>query len=210
MRSGYETYFGVNGPAVILFSLGYGITDRLMLTVGHSNYLHEWELSTKWRFLSPEASPLRSAFSSSISWITEESSERETFDAENFNYHLQLSLAYRLKKGLSLLLVPAYSTVSEYWDGSRDGTLALGTAARWSFSSNYALFFEWVPVLQGFRAAHNSWGTGVEIKIGGHVFHVFINNSTGMTSGQFLNGGDLDFRNNDYRFGFNIFRTFWF
>jgi hypothetical protein len=67
---------------------------------------------------------------------------------------------------------------------------------------------EWVPVLSGRKDVENGWGLGIEKKIGGHVFQVFVVNSYGMTTDQYVPGGDLRLRDLDFRFGFNIFRSF--
>ena len=76
--------------------------------------------------------------------------------------------------------------------------------------NNVSLVGEWLPVLSGYKANSDSWGLGFEYKIGGHVFQAFLSNSFGLTTDQFSPGGDLVLADNDYRFGFNIFRTFWF
>ncbi|UCE08470.1 MAG: hypothetical protein JSW07_10785, partial [bacterium] len=82
--------------------------------------------------------------------------------------------------------------------------------SRFMFLENVSLIGEWLPVLSDYKNKFNGWGFGAEYKVGGHVFQVFVTNSYGLTSDQFITGGDLNFNDNDYRFGFNIFRTFWF
>jgi hypothetical protein len=74
--------------------------------------------------------------------------------------------------------------------------------------NDFSIIWEWVPVLTGYKDNSNGWGLGVEKKIGGHVFQVFLLNSAGLTSDQFIPGGDLRLKDKDFRFGFNIFRTF--
>jgi len=41
IRECYDSYFGLNGPAFILISLGYGIFDNLSFAFGHTNLNHE-------------------------------------------------------------------------------------------------------------------------------------------------------------------------
>jgi len=212
-NSGYETYFGINGPATILLSLGYGITDALSISVGHTNLLHQWELNLKWVALQPGALkglPLGVALNGGMGWVTQEQLDRSLIESDNFKYVAQLSLAYQLSDRFAFLVVPGYTTNTAYWEGSSEGTLTTGTGGRFSFYKNYSIIGEWVAVLSGHKKHYNGWGLGLESKIGGHVFQVMVSNTYGMTTDHYLSGGDLDFRNNEYRFGFNIFRTFWF
>jgi len=78
------------------------------------------------------------------------------------------------------------------------------------FMNNVSLVGEWLPILSGYKNKHNGWGLGLEYKVGGHVFHVFVTNSYGLTSDQYITGGELYFMDNEYRLGFNIYQTFWF
>ena len=75
---------------------------------------------------------------------------------------------------------------------------------------NFSLVGEWLPILSGYKNKFNGWGFGAEYKVGGHVFQVVVTNAFGLTSDQFITGGDLNFKDNDFRLGFNIFRSFWF
>lgn len=74
--------------------------------------------------------------------------------------------------------------------------------------NDISIIWEWIPVLDGYKKNSNGWGLGVEKKIGGHVFQVFFINSEGLTSDQYVPGGDMKLRDKDFRLGFNIFRTF--
>jgi hypothetical protein len=65
-----------------------------------------------------------------------------------------------------------------------------------------------VPALAGYKDKFSSWGLGVEKKIGGHVFQFFVTDSIGLLASQYLAGGDLRLGDGDFRFGFNIFRSF--
>ncbi len=76
------------------------------------------------------------------------------------------------------------------------------------FLEDLSLIGEWIPVVAGYKDITNAWGFGIEKKIGGHVFQVFATDSIGLTSAQFITGGDLRLGDGDLRIGFNIFRTF--
>jgi hypothetical protein len=62
--------------------------------------------------------------------------------------------------------------------------------------------------LNGRQTVFDAFTLGFEHDIGGHVFHLYISNSLGLTPTQVMNGGNLDFSNGDFRLGFNIYRAF--
>jgi hypothetical protein len=59
VASGWDGFYGVDGPAFILLSFGYGITDRLMMTVGRTNHDQEWELNADYRVFEPSKDSAR-------------------------------------------------------------------------------------------------------------------------------------------------------
>ncbi len=72
-----------------------------------------------------------------------------------------------------------------------------------------AVIESWIMGLKAPDAPEaKGWGFGVEKRIGLHVFQVFAANSIGLTSSRIVTGGDLRLAKGDFRFGFNIFRTF--
>ncbi|RMD94597.1 MAG: hypothetical protein D6814_14320, partial [Calditrichaeota bacterium] len=103
-----------------------------------------------------------------------------------------------------------------------DPLVTLGLGAKFNFNPTYALFVETVPILSGEESAaivgtpriengkrifNDTFTTGIEIKAGGHVFHVFITNSGGNTTNQYMSGGNFDFADGEFRLGFNIYRV---
>ena len=209
--SGYESFYGLDGPAVILLSFGYGIRDNLDLTLARTKLDKEVELSLKWVMFEQKrifTLPFSAALSLGGSLVTESQPDRKVFSAENMKFNLQVSLSHQVSSALSLVLVPAYSSNTNHWDPSSEGTFALGTGGRWMIFNDFSIIWEWVPVLAGYKAISNGWGLGFEKKIGGHVFQVFVLNSAGLTSDQFIPGGDFRLSDGDLRIGFNIFRKF--
>ena len=79
---------------------------------------------------------------------------------------------------------------------------------RYLIFNDFSLLLELIPVISGYKADFIGWSAGFEKKIGGHVFQVFILNSTGLTAPQYLPGGDLDLFAGDFRLGFSIYRWF--
>ncbi len=207
---GYDTFYGLDGPAVILLSLGYGLSDNFSFTLARTQLYKEVELSMKWVILRQQRSkmPFSGALNIGGSLVTESQPDRDVFDSDNMKFNIQAILSYQLNDALSFALVPAYSSNINHWDPSPEGTLILGTGGRWMLFKDLSIIWEWNPVLSGYRAGADGWALGIEKKVGGHVFQVFVLNTTGLTSPQFLPGGDLILKDGDFRIGFNIFRLF--
>ena len=213
-KKGYDFYYGPDVGAYVLLSLGYGIADNLDVTLGHSNLFHEFELSIQWLAFSQEAGwthPVSLTLGGGGSLITQKPEGKKVFRSENAKLNLQASLSRQMINSLSFLLVPAYSSNTNrypYHSEPAKGTWALGTGGRFTPVGNFSIIAEWTPVLSGYEANSSGWGSGLEYKIGGHVFQVFVTNCYGLTSDQFLPGGDLKMSDSEFRLGFNIFRTF--
>jgi hypothetical protein len=206
--SGYDTFYGINGPARIMIATGYGITDRLGVWVKHANQTHEFELGLGW-LLFDQGDRLGMPFSASVyvggGLVTESRPGLNLFAAENLKFTAQLSLAHQFGRRFSVLLVPCFATNTTDGLPTIEGSFALGFGGRFEILQGFSVIGEWLPVLAGHRAEANGWGFGLEDKIGGHVFQVFLTNSLGITSDRFIPGGDL---RKGVRIGFNIFRTF--
>jgi hypothetical protein len=210
VSAGYDVFYGFNGPASILLSLGYGLSDNLSITMGHSNRAHEWMLASKWEFLREGKLdiPLTASLSLGAGLVTEQREGISTFSSDNMKFSAQLSLAYRIDDIFSILLTPGYASNVNHWEEDSQGTLALGTGARLMLGRDFSVLVEIIPVLTGYNARVTGWGVGLEKKLGGHMFQVFALNSVGLTEPQYLPGGDLCINDGDFRFGFTIFRWF--
>jgi len=212
--AGHEHFLGLDGPAFIYLSLGYGVTDRVSVTLGRTNLLDEIEFSSRVAIIRQERDrslPFSASLSACFNLTTERPEGSGVLDAENRHVGLQLMLARRFTDRFSLLCVPSFSSnTHERPDGrggvERENTTALGVGSRFRIFEDVSLMGEWIPVLSGYETANAAWGFGIEAKEGGHVFHVFVSNAFGLTLNQYLPGGDLGGAS-EVRLGFNIYRT---
>lgn len=211
---GEDGAYGLDGPAFILLSLGYAFTDRLMVTVGRSNFNQEWELTADYKLFGPSknsALPLSGALHVGGSYVGVDKPAGEVW-ASRFRFSALLSLAWKVTDRISLLAVPAFSSNTNFMQPPAEGTFSLGVGGRVLAFDDFSIIGEWVPVLAGYKVFGNGWGLGLEKKIGGHVFQLFVTNNAGLTAAQYLPGSELgQFQTRFFdrlRFGFNIFRTF--
>jgi len=210
MSSGWDSFYGLDGPAYIFFGFGYGITDKLMVNVGRSRLYQEWEFSTDWALVE-QGKKSSLPFSATLHAGGSLVSQDEPQDADwsgTFRLNALLSLSYQLNDRFSFLLVPAFSSNTNFWEPDSEGTFALGIGGRFMVIDDLSLIAEWVPPLAGYADEHSGWGFGIEKKIGGHVFQLFVTDSIGIIASQYLAGGDLRLGDGDFRLGFNIFRSF--
>ncbi|MFC2157933.1 DUF5777 family beta-barrel protein [Acidobacteriota bacterium] len=210
VEEGYKAFYGLDGPAAIQFSFGFGLTDSLDVFMTRTNRFKEVELGLKWTFLAEKkatAFPLSAALYASGSLITQTIEGRDTFSSRNMKFNSILSLAYRVTPSVSIMISPGYTTNANHWEESGRGTFSLGTGVRWLFRSDFSFLVELIPLTSGYKASSPGWGLGLEKKIGGHVFQVFILNTVGMTPSQFLPGSGFE-KSGDFRIGFNILRWF--
>jgi len=211
ISAGWDEFYGLDGPAFILPEFAYGISDQIAVRLGRSRLYKEWAIGLDWRLLEQGAFsglPLEATLHFGGSLVSQEWPAGLDFKPGRGKINLEMSFSYQLSRGLSFLVVPAYASNTNHWERSSDGTFSLGFGGRMMVLDDLSLIVEWVPVLAGYKDISNGWGVGVEKKIGGHVFQVFVTNSLGLTPAQYLTGGDLKLSEGDFRIGFNIFRTF--
>lgn len=209
VSSGYDAFYGFDSSAFVLIGLGYGLTDRLSLTLDRANVYQEYDLGAHYIVASQdETLPFSLAVHAGIGLATATLPDRGRFDMKNVKVHVQASFVRQVSDRLSFAVVPGYASNTNHWQADRDGTFSLGIGGRYMIFEDLSLLAEWIPVLAGYKDQGNGWAFGLEKKIGGHVFQVFILNSGGLTPDQVLPGGDLLLKNGDFRIGFNIYRKF--
>jgi len=201
--SGFDNLLGLDSFANILLGLGYGITDNLTVSIGRVRVYKEFELSADWLIAEQGRTaglPFSAALHGGVSLVTE--------DEDAVKFFAAVSLSRQLTRRLSVLVVPSFVTNANHFALDPQSTFSLGLGARYMIWEEFSIIAEWVPVLAGYNEIESGWGLGIEKKIGGHVFQVFVNNALGLTPAQSLPGGDLQIGDFDFRIGFNIFRTF--
>jgi len=204
VEEGLDDFFGLDSYANILISVGYGITDNLTVTVGRARTYKEYELSADWLVAEQgktKGLPFSATVHGGVSLATSESPDEAKISAA-------VSLSRQFTRRFSFLVVPAFVTNANHWALAPQSTFSLGVGARYMIFKEFSIIAEWTPALAGYKEIESGWGLGIEKRIGGHVFQLFVNNALGLTTAQFLPGGDLRLRDFDFRIGFNIFRTF--
>ena len=209
--SGHRAMYGLDGPAFILLGLSYGVRDDWSVALGRTNLRDEVELSTAFspfqqgdRLNFPFSAVVRGA----VSLTTEVPEGSHVFVRDNVRFSIQASLSRQFTDAISILAVPSFCSNTDYSRPDEENTFGLGLGGRVMVLKNISLVGEIIPVLSGYSTGTDTWGLGVEVKKGGHVFHIFVTNAYGETTNQYLPGGDLKLADGDLRYGFNIYRSF--
>jgi hypothetical protein len=235
-KANFDQFFGLDGGARMMTQVAFPFSDDFFVTAARQGLLATYELGAKWRFLREKnpmggagsAMPFSAAIYAGVDWATQKAlptgQNLSRTDGERFSFFAQLPVSKQIGSWLSVAAVPGVLLNGNVGMTNEDPLVTLGVAGRVALSQKYALFAEIVPILSGDGTAapifdagtrinngnltfNDSFVAGLEIKAGGHVFHIFATNSAGNTTGQYMSGGDLDFAGGDFRLGFNIYRV---
>jgi len=219
ISDGYDALYGLDGSGIIYLSMGYAVTNDLLIALARSNSADNVELQGRYRFMrQTAASPLGAGLQIAANWVTQDPGNGESrLRGDALKVTGQVSLTKDFGN-VGVAVVPGITVNPVEEVSGEDPLLTVGLGGRWVFKqmarTRFSLVGEWVPIVSGYTRSStfgndvrfDSWGGGVEISVGGHVFQVVVSNSVGLTSDQYLRGGDLDLADGDMRLGFNIFR----
>lgn len=220
---GYE-FFGLD-QATMRLGLDYGISNRLMVGIGHSTYQKQYDAFLKFKILrqskggkwpSPiSVSAVSSIMDETLKWANP---TIKNFYTSRLAFANQLIIARKFSEGFSLQLMPSmvhYNNIQAVT--SPNDIFALGIGGRMKLTKRLSFNIEYYDVLpislvagQGYRipGTKNSLAVGFDIETGGHVFQLHFTNSTGMTEKTFISETTGDFLKGDIHFGFNVSRVF--
>ncbi len=126
-------------------------------------------------------------------------------------YANQLLLARKFNQWLSLQLMPTYLhyNLVPNLDEPND-VFAMGIGGRMKVSKRIAITGEYYYTIPGHKldGYNNSVSVGIDIETGGHVFQLFITNSSAITERTFIGETTGDPFKGALHLGFNISRVF--
>ncbi|MFK7845819.1 MAG: DUF5777 family beta-barrel protein [Rhodothermales bacterium] len=218
ISDGYDAFYGLDGSGIIYMSLGYAIKDNFLVALARSNSADDVEFQARYGIIEQGGAknwPIGVSLQTSVNFVSQKFPNKDKFARERFKTTIQMSLTRQLGDNIGLAVVPGILlNPAEDLDGE-DQLITVGLGGRWRFTRTLSIIGEWVPIVSGFTRTlvfgndirYDSWGGGLEIATAGHVFQIVVTNAVGMTSDQYLRGGDLDVFEGDVRLGFNIFRV---
>ena len=209
--------------------LAFSVSNDLMVSIARTRVDATFEFVGKWRFLREKTNgsmPISAAIRTGFDWATRKNivgvPESRT-NSQRFALFAQAPISRQINDRISVLLVPGILIKGNVRVKDPDPLITLGFAAKFMMVKDFSVFVEGVPIIAGSETSgtiggplgplpsgrdviNDAFTIGLERKIGGHVFHVYVTNSLGLAANHYMSGGDLDFSKGDFRLGFNIYR----
>jgi hypothetical protein len=126
-------------------------------------------------------------------------------------YSGQILLGRKFSESFSFQVMPTiihYNLVEGVNDPN--DVFSIGAGSRMKLSKRVSINVEYYYQLPDYKLPEttNSLSIGFDIETGGHVFQLYVTNSSGMTERSFIAETNGDFFKGDIRFGFTISRVF--
>lgn len=216
IKGGVKEFFGLDN-AVTRIGFDYGITDWLMVGLGRSTYLSEFDGFAKVKILrqtDDDKMPISLSYMGAISSLKNDITMPGGVDfpkANRLAYVNQLLLARKFGSLFSIQLMPThihYNMVN-YSDDPND-VIGMGLGARLKLNKRLSLSSEYYYMLPGqkLRDTRNALSLGLDVETGGHVFQLLFSNASGITERTVIGQNYGNWGKAEIHFGFNISRIF--
>lgn len=220
---GVHTLYGFDQSEDIRISLDYGITENLQIGIGRSKRAEAIDGSIKYKIL---AQTDANSVPISLVWFSDFAlTPQVDFDgryqslAHRMSYVHQVILARKFSDRISIEVLPTLvhrNLVVLDEDSLLDENtfFSLGVAGRFKINQRLSVVADYFHNFSDYRINHptktfyNPLGVGFELETGGHVFHLFLTNSSGIIENNYLTTTQDDWLQGGMKFGFNISRVF--
>jgi hypothetical protein len=217
INTGYENLFGIK-QATIRLGLEYGVTKWFGLGVGLNTDRNTWDGFLKVKLLRQSKGgrnmPFTLDFFANTVIYTHgwKIPDQKNYFSSSVTYTFEFLLARKFGKRLSFQLMPALVHKNLVQSASdHNDIFSIGAGGRIKISNRVSVNAEYHYLLpdQIFsEKMHSSLSVGIDIETGGHVFQIFLTNSTGEYEQAFLTETRGAWNKGDIFLGFNITRVF--
>jgi Membrane bound beta barrel domain (DUF5777) len=224
INSGYKNLWGLDESRIRL-GFEYGITDNLMVGVGRSSYLKEYDYFLKMKALRQKTGswthPVSITLAAGASTNTMDTRLPTVFNnnLERQSYWGQVLVARKFGERISIQVSPTVVHRNKTETLLDANTLyAAGIAGRIKLNKRTTFNAEYFYVANELISSEllrdsqykNNLSLGFDIDTGGHVFQLHVSNSRGMVEKQFIGDTVDSWLNGGLYYGFNISRVFSF
>ena len=213
---GYEL-FGLD-QASMRMGLDYGINKRLMVGVGRSTYLKQFDGFLKYKIIQQQTGirniPISVSYAATMIYKSLKQSANALYDeytSDKFSYAHQILIARKFNDQFSLQFSPTlihYNLIAT--SNLPNDFKSIGVGFRQRISKRVNITSEYFFRIDKLDGYNDPLTVGLDIETGGHVFQLHVTNSTGMTERTFINETTGAWGKGDLRFGFNLTRAFTF
>lgn len=217
INGGFYEMFGLD-DAYVRLGLDYGITDNLSVSIGRNSVDKTTDGYLKYKLLRQSKGAKNVPLTITVLGGTAyKASPKDEFTPEGFktvdrlSYVAQLLIARKINTNVSLQLMPTVihkNAVDSFFEDNDQ--FSLGAGGRVKVSKSVALTSEYYYRLnvKETNPYRNTFGLGIDIETGGHVFQIVVTNTRGLTERAFITETEGDFGDGDIHLGFNVTRTF--
>ncbi|MFN8302569.1 MAG: DUF5777 family beta-barrel protein [Saprospiraceae bacterium] len=220
-NSGWYDFFGFDNGASIRFGLEYSYDGRLQFGIGRTSIDKTADGFLKYRLVRQRPNGWQQV---SVTLLTsgfytmKKDPDKAVNGFDKYeNWTSRLSFAHQVIIGrkfddrLSLQIAPAmihYNQVDRISD--KNDVFVLAAAGRYKFTKRAALTLEYGWRINEYSRTkyYDTFGVGIDIETGGHVFQMFLTNSVGLTEPQYFAQTTDQWKKMGIRLGFNISRVF--
>ena len=223
LNSGANNAWGIDGPANLMLSLEYSHTGRWMVGLSRCIENKTAEAFFKWKILRQvkHGLPVSVTYFGGVYHTFNKQQTGVPVEfynsvADRLSFVNQIIIASKITPWLSAQIAPAfvhYNLVGNTNGLSKNDCIALTGVLRVKYNKRQAVIFEYAYRLNTDYAAagityYNSMGIGWEVETGGHVFQLFVTNSSGILENSYLMTTTTSWKASGVRIGFNITRVF--
>jgi hypothetical protein len=218
INDGIYELFGLD-QAYVRIGLEYGITDRFSSGFGRNSVDKTMDTYLRYKVFrqtTGKGMPVSVTAFGNVAVKTSPKKLDAGFDItlqDRLSYTGQLQIARKISSSLSLQLMPSIvhkNTVDQSIEDNDQFALGIGGKVKVSKSVSLNSEYYYRFNVPDGNPYYNSLGFGVGIETGGHVFHLVLTNTRGLTERAFLTETAGDFFGGDIHMGFNVTRTFQF
>jgi hypothetical protein len=217
LNTGYENLFGLK-QAAFRFGAEYGVTRRLVLGVGLNTDRNTWDGFLKYKILRQKSGGKKfpfslTAFANTAIYTTKwEVPDRKNYFTSRISYCFQALMARKFNNWLTLQITPSMVHKNLVpTSADHNDIFTLGAGGRVKVSDRVSINAEYHHIFPGQVVSYDvydSFSVGVDIETGGHIFQIFLTNSTGENEEGFLANTTGRWNKGDIFLGFNINRIF--
>lgn len=213
LNTGFHELFGLDN-AMIRIGFDFGITDKLQVGIGRSNFQKVYDSYIKYKFLRQSKGqknmPITMAWVSAVDLIgTKKNPDPEGKSSSRLAFTHQLIIGSKLSDKFSLQIMPTYLHRNLVAHDEKNDIITVGIGARQKLTNRFAITFEsYIAPNQLGDNNHTSLSIGFDIETGGHVFQLHLTNSTAMSNRGFIAETTGDWTDGGVHFGFNVSRVF--
>jgi len=217
INEGIRQFYGLDESSNIRFGFDYGITDRISVGIGRSRY-ELYDAMVQIKILQQKKGAQNFPFTLCFYSFVEVNAAKPQLPVDDFNiyrfsYTNQLLAASKITERLSLQVMPTFihrNLVKTKLE--KNDILALGFGGRFKITKRLALTTEYYYIFPKYLNDKYTYplSVGLDLETGGHIFQIFVTNSTGVTEKSGIPQTEYSWRKGEVLFGFNISRVFAF